>query len=361
MSHRNWLRDEWRRKYKSAARFFIILNGLGVLLLAVVVIAMPQKLDDSPGGQARVYGACLLIVGLIFSIGVGLVKQWRWAAIAASLWCLISLASAVFSVFGSQERLSEHGRKDAAFQTGYLGGASCPGLLTILMLVSCMRAALAKAPPREELDVDEDLQPDIGGLNPYGQVAVRPERKISTGGLVLLAVGALVSVGGVGLFTMGVVEQAATVDPAADDWQRFEGPGFVVEFPAEPKVSHDAVDDPAFDVTNSYTYEDGYHYLKVTYLRLGDDGSWQKDARDLQLQDLVAHFRGRTVRDEEVTWPGQKFARGRRIELERPKVNERTVLIAVIYNSRGYILVANEANADQTAAARHFADSFELR
>ncbi|MCB9933889.1 MAG: hypothetical protein H6841_10760 [Planctomycetes bacterium] len=350
------LREQWDRKYKSATQVFFVINGLYVVSFIGVAAFLARTGDAPPGGVMRLAGVSAMALGLMLVVGTGLVKKWRWAAIVATLWCCVTMLSALYTMGGSTEQPGTRDERNAAYANGAGAGAICPGILSIIMLISCGRAALAKTPPaRDEPRAIPGASPDP--FNPYGRTLAAPEKPRPTVALSLIGVGALFTIAGVGALTAGVMEQLEAVVISEKRWKPFQGDGFTVDFPAEPVLQDGVVPGELVEFSRSYKVETGFHVLEVVHYRLGSMAYVRPDGLQQELDHQVESFGGEVTARSNPAFPG---ASALRYEVENAQANERTVMLAVNKGNDVYMVMGCEANADQSRAAARFVDSFSL-
>jgi hypothetical protein len=351
--------NQWEKKYRDASRAFIAMGVLGVLVFIGAAFALSGPVDEMPGGWERLVGLSVAMAGMTLVVGAGLVKRWRWAAVIATLWCLVLIVGniAAFAERDGMERSRTANQQSKSFQAGRDLGTGCPGVLTFILLIICGRAALAKAPRKEELDVDPDLAGDFG-VNPYGRVTVEPAGKLPAIALAVIGAGAFVAIGGAGLFAKGFIEQsqAATLDDA--QWQVHEGLGFTVEFPGSPRIRQGVVPGDHITTSSSYTWSSTFHYFEVVHYRIDQRGQVRDDGLELELNNLARDIGGSIVSTSTPRFPN---ASALRYVIENHDDGTLAVVLGVIRGKDVYIVIGQEGNPDESAAAEHFTDSFRLR
>lgn len=353
------LREQWDKKYSTASKAFLILTGLQVLVIGGLAYFAPVMYGNAPGMRERLLGVCLIMAGMMLSLGTGLIKKWRWAAIVASLWCLFMLGTAVVQSVGPADNVPTGQERSTAFESGRGLGGGCGGIILLIALIAVVRAAIAKrAPPEEEvLDIDPDLRADLMASNPYGISAAVPEpHKTSTIALTLIGAGVFAIAGGTALFAKGLIAPSVDYGIADSSWRIVRGDGFQVEFPGEPEVKRGFITN--VDYSHGIQYAHHPFLLEVVHYRIPEGNYLLPDALSSELDDLVQRFGSRKLYGTPVVVP--HAAQALRYETKADEGGAIGVFMAMNREQDVYILVALAAEEHGRAICERFIHSFQL-
>lgn len=348
------LQEEWDKKYSTAAKAFIGVNVLFLLVLAAFAFGF-SSISRTAGDSERATGFFLLFLGMVVVVGTGLIKKWRWAAIVAALWCLAIIGGNLYSAASQDTKPKSTSEKSAHFEAGESVGTGCGGLMVLIVLIASARAAFAKAPPRTtELEVDPDLRSEFDLTNPYGMAAVTEARKLPTVALAVIAAGVCVAVGGAGLTAFGITQRAKAHHIAEEDWRTIEGPGCTAEFPGSPSIERGLVTN--VPESSSYLWSSPFQKLELVHYRIPPNAYMRPEGLEVDLANLRKQLGATLVKSEIIKISGHDAVR----HSVRDEARGRSATLLGVTRGRDvYILTALDVDSDVSYRDR-FIESFKL-
>jgi hypothetical protein len=324
----------FRRRYKSAAWSVFVIFGFYTLLATggTLLLTFWKELEGLrlPVTRGDLIAVLVTSLGVMCSVGVGLLLRRRWAAVLGAvigvLWIALNTLFAVVAILSDT----------------MAPGQACAVLFALFFTIVCLWAALAPEPRLPEV-----------GRGPAPAPLRRSLTSVQAGVIVF---GLMCVVGGQALSIWVSLSEDTSVEVPESGWFPLKDShaGFHVEMPARPDIRARVLDWPGLRDSRIYTVQYEEHYFEVLYYEMGPEvsvhGVLPADELEQLRESLEATLTGR----REVQLGA---VHGERWEVEWPD-GWRGVLFFVVRDRKVYRLEGHGPGKGRAAA--RFVDSFAL-